>query len=112
VNIVYGGADITKSPAETLKWIPPIVLENLVKKLIEWIERSLHQHLGQQAQGFIAATQDPALGLTIALRYDNPPGLSLLRRFLAGEAVALRDMRFDDSIPQAHIRVVPGYWYG
>lgn len=112
VKIVYGGAVLSRSPAEALKKIPPVILEDLVKKLTEWIERSLDKHLGQQAQGFIAATQDPALGLTIALRFDNPPGLSLLRRFLAGEAVALRDIRFYDHIPEAHIRVVPGYWYG
>lgn len=112
LNIVHSRAAFSHSPAEALKWIPPILTEQLTRRLVQWIRQGLFEYLKQDAQNFIAASQDPADGLTVALQFRNPPGLPLLRRFLAGEAVALPEIQFHDRAPETHIRVVPGYWYG
>ena len=112
VNIVHSRAAFSQSPADALKWIPPFITEQLTRRLVQWTRQSLFEHLKQDARGFIAAAQDPADGLTVALQFRNPPGFPLLRRFLAGEAVALPEVRFHEQAPETHIRVVPGYWYG
>ncbi len=112
VKIVHGAMAIEQTPGAALKWVPPIVLEMLLNRLLDWLGRSLSQYLRQQPQTFIAATEDPAAGLTVSVRFSNPPGLPLLRRIFGGEPVALRGLQFPEGIPEAHIQIVPGYWYG
>jgi hypothetical protein len=108
VSIIHGRTASAPVSADALKWVPPVVLERLTGKLTGWIEYNLYQFLKQQARDFIAAAQDPAIGITIRLEFYNPPGFSLLRRYLAGEAVAMRDLRFDESMPEARILIMPG----
>lgn len=108
VSIIHGGTAAAPASADALKWVPPIVLERLTGKLTGWIEYNLYQFLKQQARDFTSAAQDPAPGITIRLEFINPPGFSLLRRYLASEAVSLRDLRFDESMPEARILIMPG----
>jgi hypothetical protein len=95
-----------------LRWLPPIIQEMLVDKMIAWVGYSLTQRLQQRAQDLIAATEDPAYGLTLVVRFNNPPGLADIRRILAGEPVALRGLRFPAGMPEAQVQIVPGYWHG
>ncbi len=112
-KIIHGAMGIKQSAAATLKWLPPIFLEMLMGKLVNWVGSSLSQHLKQQerAQDFIASTENPAIGLTIVLQFNSPPGLTDIRRILAGEPVALRSIRFPDSTPNTQVQIVPGYAY-
>ncbi len=112
VKIVHGAMAIEQIPGAALKWVPPLVLEMLLNRLLDWLGRSLSQYLRQQPQTFIAATEDPAVGLTVSVRFSNPPGLPLLRQIFGGEPVALRGLQFPEGMPEAHIHIVPGYWYG
>ena len=64
-----------------------IVLEVLITKLIEWIGRAIADYLQVRSDEFVRATQDQRYGVTIVVTLRNPPGSSLVRRALKGEAI-------------------------
>lgn len=111
VKIIHKIMAIEQSPATALKWLPSIVKETLEKKLAEWVGYNLNQHLQQRAQDLIVATEDLATGLTIVVRFNNPPGFANIRRILADEPVSLRGMRFPEGMPEAQVQIIPGYLY-
>jgi hypothetical protein len=112
VKIVHGAMAIEQSPATALKWLPPLVQEMLVDKLILWLGYHLSQYLQQRPHDFITATENLATGLTIIITFNNPPGLADIRRILAGQPVVVRGLKFPEGMPEAHVRIIPGYWHG
>lgn len=95
-----------------LKRLLPIILNMLLKKLMEWLAQRLAEYFRQRAQEFIGATADPKDGVTLIVTFTNPPGMPILRKVLKGEFVNLIGNWFPRGVPNAEIRVVPGFRRG
>lgn len=112
IQIIHGAISIGQNSGMALKWLPTIVQEMLVDRLVEWTGRSLYQHLGQNGGTFDMSTKNEADGVTLFLSFSNPSGFSTIRRILGGEQVALRGMKISNDMPEVKVKIVPGYWYG
>jgi hypothetical protein len=89
------------------------VKQRLARKVGEWVGKALVQYLKGQAGAFMTATEDPADGVTLAIRIVNPPGAPLVRRLLGGDTVepdALRDLHgLFRGDPEVSVETLPGY---
>ena len=106
IKVIHTAVSPEQSNGQALKWLPQIVNGRLEEKISEWLGRGLSAHFQQQTQGFVAATEADADGVTIAVTLNNPPGLPKIRRVLAGEPVVLRGKWFSDEIPDAKIEII------
>lgn len=91
-----------------LQRLPAFVPQVLKGRLIEWAIKGLEGYLKQQAQQFIAATEDAADGVTVAITIANPPGFAQLRDALKGKALSLRSLK-SIGTPDVKLKVTPGY---
>jgi hypothetical protein len=83
---------VTEAPQEelfggALKQLAETVKQFLAKKVAAWVGRALADYMKASAGEFIAATEDPADGVTIVVTIANPPGAPLVRKLLRGEMV-------------------------
>ena len=95
-----------------LRRLPALVPRILAARLREWSVRGLGDFFKGQGQQFIAAAEDPADGVTLVLTVDTPPAFAPLRQALAGQPMALNDLRLTGGTPAhaAVVRVVSGYY--
>lgn len=109
LKIIHAKVSPNESRGAKLRSLPSIVREKLNKRLIEWIGQSLSTYLQEKPQDFIAATENPADGVTIKMTFTNPPGFSSLRKSLRGEPVSLQEMQTATGVPNTNIQIVPGF---
>jgi hypothetical protein len=76
------------SMGRALTRLPEPVRTRLVQKVVEWIGRGLAGFIPARSAEFIAAAEDPADGVTLVVTIASPPGATLVRRLLRGEAGA------------------------
>ncbi len=78
-----------------LKQLTADVKDRVIKAVVDWIGQALAEYLKVGAGELVAATENPADGVTMVVRIINPPGAVLVRRLLTGEGVdpgALKDL--------------------
>ncbi len=92
-----------------LKRIHPRYLRWLRGKVQRWLRKRLAEYLERQAQKFIAATEDPADGVTLVVTFTNPPGLPNLRRIVGGASAKPSGGALPKGMPETSIEVVPGF---
>jgi hypothetical protein len=109
LKIIHGKVLPQESRGRKLRSLPSIVRETLAKRLNEWIGQSLSTYLQQKPQDFIAASENPADGVTIKITFTNPPGFAALRKALRGETANLQDMQTAPGMPDANIQITPGF---
>ncbi|NJM65717.1 MAG: hypothetical protein HC851_08620 [Acaryochloris sp. RU_4_1] len=109
LKIIHGKVSPQASRGRKLRSLPSIMRETLSQKLIEWIGQNLSNYLQQKPQDFIAATENPADGVTLKLTFRNPPGFAALRKALRGEVTNLQDMQTATGMPDVNIQVTPGF---
>jgi hypothetical protein len=110
IKIIHQTITPQHSRSAAFLGIPQPVKENMVVRLVEWLGKGLSEFFRRQSQQFIAASQDPADGVTIAVTLENPPGFPLLRKALKGDKMSIRDMDFSGDIKEPHVQTVPGYY--
>lgn len=108
-EIIHGTVPPQASRGRKLRSLPSIMREALSKKLIEWIGQNLSTYLQQKPQDFIAATENPADGVTLKFTLSNPPGFAALRKALRGEVANLQEMQTATGMPDVNIQVTPGF---
>ena len=59
----------------------------LVKKVEAWVGRAVAEYMKASAGEFVAATEDPADGVTVVVTIGSPPGAPIVRKLLRGEMV-------------------------
>ena len=91
--------------------LPSLVTRILLSRLNEWVIKGLSDNLKQHVQQFIAATEEPADGITLKFTVDNPPGFAQLRQALKGRMPALESLKLSEGIPAVSIRIAAGYDY-
>lgn len=90
--------------------LPPKLKYSLQARLLDWLGRGLTDYFRQKPEGFIAATEDRADGVTLMVTLDNPPDIVLLAKVLRGAMVSTGDISFSGDISQTHIKPVAGYY--
>ncbi len=96
--------------SNSLVLLPQPIKSKLEIRLLDWLGKGLSNYFRQQSQGFIAATEDPADGITLKVTLDNPPNFALLRKALQGSPVSIADINFSGDISEASVKSIPGYY--
>ncbi|MBE9136962.1 hypothetical protein IQ254_07060 [Nodosilinea sp. LEGE 07088] len=113
LRIIHGRVTPSKSRGRILRSLPSTVRESLSKKLIEWVGQGLSTYFQQKPQDFIAATENPADGVTLKIVMIHPPGFAGLRKALRGDMTngqeLLQELQTMKDQPTVNIQVMPGF---
>jgi hypothetical protein len=112
LRIVHGGIAPGQSPESVIQRLPGIVPQAFITKMQEWLAQGFSEFLKTQAPRFLAATEDPADGVTLRFTIGHPPGLKELYLALAekgpsGSKVA--EAIGTGSQPDIRVEVFPGH---
>lgn len=108
-RLLHGGIDVANNSADALNWLPPHLLNQFKRRLIQWQLQHVSQYLQEQPSAFVAAVDDPAQGVTVKVEMQNPPGLAEIGRFLAGAPLSLTTLQVPDRLPRADVQLRIGY---
>ncbi|HEY7621785.1 MAG TPA: hypothetical protein VH834_18560 [Solirubrobacteraceae bacterium] len=121
VNVALGGEihrhvkvlSETAGENRFLGRLPGELRQRLIRKVVDWVGGALAEYLKAGAGELVAATEDPADGVTIVVSIAHPPGAPLVRRLLAGEGIgagALADLgSLFKGEPKLAVKSVAGY---
>jgi hypothetical protein len=106
-------ADVTPGAASTaLDRLPPIVRQTFVTKMGEWLTSAFTEFAKTQAATFLAASEAPADGVTLAFRIEQPPGLKEIGQLLSEKGPAptgLAERIARSASPSVRVEAFPGY---
>jgi hypothetical protein len=93
LRIVHAAMPPGLTTLHALRNLPPAASEAFVAKLQAWLVQAFAEFITTQAPRVIAATEDPAQGITFVFTLEHPPGLKALGRALvergaSGSAIA------------------------
>lgn len=109
LTLIHESAAAQPSVARILSWMPPIILEQWHTALTGWIMSALTEHFRTCEREVIAATEEPADGVTLLVTLMNPPGFAALRRAFRGTPGDVRSFRIPAGVPQVTSRTISGY---
>jgi hypothetical protein len=89
--------------------LPAFVPHTLAARLKGWILKALSDQLKQQAQQFIAASEEPADGVTLVITIASPPGFAQVRDALKGKLSSLASLGISGGAPNVSLKILPGY---
>jgi hypothetical protein len=94
-----------------LRQLAEIVKQRLAAKVVDWIGQAFSEYVKSGAGELVAATEDPADGVTIVVQIANPPGAPLVRKLLNGEGIgALGDLGSAfKGTPRFGVKTVAGF---
>jgi hypothetical protein len=112
LRIVHPGIPPGQSPASILQKLPGIVPPVFITKMQEWLVHGFTEFIKTQSQKFLAATEDPADGVTLRFTIEHPQGLKELGQALVekgptGSSIA--ETIGKGSQPNIRVEVVPGH---
>jgi hypothetical protein len=109
IKIIHEAVDQEGFLGAALKRVSGSMLGRLGDKVTEWALKAVADELQRKAAAFVAATQDPADGVTIRITLGNPPGFAAVRAALKGKGISLGSLGglFKGS-PTPSVQVVPG----
>jgi hypothetical protein len=94
-----------------LRQLADVVKQRLAAQVADWVGQAFADYVKSGAGEFVAATEDPADGVTIVVQIGSPPGAPLVRRLLNGEGIgALGDIgSMFKGTPRFAVNTVPGF---
>lgn len=105
LRIVHESAPTQQFAAHAVQRLPFGFLASYVSRIQQWILPGLESFFSKQGDAFIAASQDPADGVTLAVTIQNPPNLGALRGALQGRPPA----GSANGAPNVSVTVQAGY---
>ena len=79
----------------------------------DWVGKAVADYVKASAGEFVAATEDPADGVTIVVPIANPPGAPLVRKLLRGEGIGAGALGDLESLfkgqPRLSVKTVAGF---
>jgi hypothetical protein len=112
LRIVHPGIAPGQSPASILQKLPVIVPQVFITKMQEWLVQGFSEFIKTQSQKFLAATEDPADGVTLKFTIEHPQGLKELGQALVEkgpEGSKIAEMIGKSSQPNIRVEVFPGH---
>jgi hypothetical protein len=89
------------------------VRSKLVSRVADWVGKAVADYAQSRSGEFVAASEDPAQGVTMVITIVSPPGAPLVRRLMRGEGIGPEALRDVDSLfrgdPKLDVRTVPGF---
>ena len=112
LRIVCGGLAPGQSPESVIQRLPGIVPQAFITKMQEWLAQGFSEFIKTQAPRFLAATEDPADGVTLRFTIEHPQGLkelcqALVEKGPSGSKVA--EAIGKGSQPDIRVEVFPGH---
>ena len=112
LRIVHPGILPGQSAASILQKLPGAVPQVFVTKMQEWLTHGFSEFIKTQSQKFLAATEDPADGVTLRFTIEHPQGLkelgqALIEKGPSGAKVA--ETIGQGSQPNIRVEVFPGH---
>jgi hypothetical protein len=90
--------------------LPGALRAQLAGKVTEWVAKALAEHVAARGEDFVAASEDPADGVTVIVQITNPPGAPALRRLLSGAGGGGADLGLlFQGQPTLSARTLPGF---
>ena len=111
LNIIHGRLFPDRHSGKILKLLPMGWIDQIKELLVTWTDRQLIDSLADLKTQIIAATQNPAVGITLSITFIAPSFLTPLNKLLAGQPVSVTSQLSDKS-GEAMLRIVPGDWHG
>lgn len=112
LRIVHPGIPPGQSPATILQKLPGIVPQVFITKMQEWLVQGFSEFIKTQSQKFLAATEDPADGVTLKFTIEHPQGLKELGQALiekGPEGSKIAETIGKASQPNIRVEVFPGH---
>jgi hypothetical protein len=112
LRIVHPGIPPGQSPESVLQKLPGVVPRVFITKMQEWLVHAFSEFIKTQSQKLLAATEDPADGVTLKFTIEHPQGLKELGQALvekgpSGSKVA--ETLGQGSQPNIRVEVLPGH---
>jgi hypothetical protein len=112
LRIVHPQIQPGQSAQAVLQKLPAVVPQVFITKMQEWLVHGFSEFIKTQSPKFLAATEDPADGVTLRFTIEHPEGLKELGQALvekgpAGDKVA--EMLSKGSQPNIRVEVFPGH---
>lgn len=96
-----------------LKQLAERVRGQLAKTVSDWVGKAIADYVKASAGELVAATEDPADGVTIVVQIANPPGAPLVRKLLRGEGIGTGALVDIGSLfkgqPRLTVKTVTGF---
>ncbi len=92
--------------------LPAIVPQVFIVKMQEWLVSAFAAFAKAEAQKFLAASEDPADGVSLVFTIQHPPGLKEIAQLLAQKGSAgpeLADVISKGALPQVRVEAFPGF---
>jgi hypothetical protein len=112
LRIVHPGIPPGQSPVSVLQKLPTVVPQVFIAKMQEWLVHGFSEFINTQAQKFLAATEDPADGVTLKFTIVHPQGLKELGQALVEkgpEGSKVAEMIGKAGQPNIRVEVFPGH---
>ena len=111
LRIISAAMDPGQSPESVLQRLPGIIPQTFIAKMQEWLAQGFSQFIKTQSQKFLAATEDPADGVTLRFTIEHPPGLKQLCQALAEKGSSnskVAETIGQGSQPNIRVEIFPG----
>ena len=110
LRIVDAGMRPGQSPQAALQNLPTVIPQVFITKMQEWLMHGFAEFMKTHAQQFLAATEDPADGVTLRFTIEHPQGLkelcqALMEKGPSGSKVA--EIIANGSRPNVRVEVSP-----
>ena len=115
LRIVHAGMQPGQSAAAAMSNLPRLVPQAFVAKMHEWLMHGFTDFMKTQTQKFLAATEDPADGVSLRFTIESPPGLKELGQALFEKgkpAASIATTIASGARPNVRVEVFPRHHCG
>ncbi|MFN0104223.1 MAG: hypothetical protein ACKV2U_19325 [Bryobacteraceae bacterium] len=112
LRIVHPGIPPGQTPASVFQKLPGVVPQAFIAKMQEWLVQGFSEFIKTGSQKFLAASEDPADGVTLRFTIERPQGLkdlgqALVEKGPSGSKVA--ETIGAGGQPNIRVEVFPGH---
>ena len=112
LRIVHPGVAPGAASGAALAGLPAIVPQIFISKMQEWLTGAFSEFAKTNAAKFLAASENPADGVTLMFTLEHPPGLKEIGQLLAQKgapATGVADTIAKGTPPSVRVDALPGY---
>jgi hypothetical protein len=112
LRIVHAGVTPGQPSGHSLQQLPPDLLRLFTARMREWLTHAFASFAKERAGEFLAAAENPAIGVTLRFTIAQPKGLKELLQALAEKGpppTRVAQLLADKSLPNVRVDVLPGH---
>jgi hypothetical protein len=112
LRIVHAGVTPGQPSGHSLQQLPPDLVRLFAAKMREWLTHAFASFAKERAGEFLAAAENPAIGVTLRFTIAQPKGLKELLQALAEKGsppTQVAQLLADKSPPNVRVDVLPGH---